>query len=565
MVIMSLMILIIAIALTPSTSSINTNSSTLTSVQGDGLSPILITRLASIVFLFSGALAYNALYIQSIGSGLSLYSGLFQVSVLSQSFDFFIFILAALILIPWPNKRIGFNSYVLSGPLVKEYSLILLFSALGSSLLLSSGNLLSMYLAIELQSFGVYILATIYRNSESATNAGLKYFLLGGLSSCLILLGCVLIYSYTGLIYFEDIYSITAASNFAVSNSSSLSLITGDINTIIQLGLVFIFVGFLFKVAGAPFHNWAPDVYNDVPTMVTTWLTIMPKIAILIVAFELISTSPIAGSLNSLIGSLGSIEALGQSKGVFLITNLLLISSFLSLIIGTIAGLAQVKIKRLLAYSTISHIGFLLLALSINTEDSLESFIFYLIQYSVTNLNTFFILLAFGYIINQGLRSNKKDISLISDLKGQFATNPLLSLSLALCLFSMAGIPPLMGFFAKAQVLYSSIQNGYYFISIIAILVSVVSAYYYLQIIRVMHFDSADSNDTSIITNPSLSTSVESDKGESLTLETSPVSVLNNTHTYLISVLTLSLTLFMLKPSILLNSIHLMALNIFYT
>jgi len=565
MVIMSLMILIIAIALTPSTSSINTNSSTLTSVQGDGLSPILITRLASIVFLFSGALAYNALYIQSIGSGLSLYSGLFQVSVLSQSFDFFIFILAALILIPWPNKRIGFNSYVLSGPLVKEYSLILLFSALGSSLLLSSGNLLSMYLAIELQSFGVYILATIYRNSESATNAGLKYFLLGGLSSCLILLGCVLIYSYTGLIYFEDIYSITAASNFAVSNSSSLSLITGDINTIIQLGLVFIFVGFLFKVAGAPFHNWAPDVYNDVPTMVTTWLTIMPKIAILIVAFELISTSPIAGSLNSLIGSLGSIEALGQSKGVFLITNLLLISSFLSLIIGTIAGLAQVKIKRLLAYSTISHIGFLLLALSINTEDSLESFIFYLIQYSVTNLNTFFILLAFGYIINQGLRSNKKDISLISELKGQFATNPLLSLSLALCLFSMAGIPPLMGFFAKAQVLYSSIQNGYYFISIIAILVSVVSAYYYLQIIRVMHFDSADSNDTSIITNPSLSTSVESDKGESLTLENSPVSVLNNTHTYLISVLTLSLTLFMLKPSILLNSIHLMALNIFYT
>lgn len=568
MVIMSLMILIIAIALTPSTSSINTNSvesSSLSYRGGDGLSPILITRLASIVFLFSGALAYNALYIQSIGSGLSLYSGLFQVSVLSQSFDFFIFILAALILIPWPNKRIGFNSYVLSGPLVKEYSLILLFSALGSSLLLSSGNLLSMYLSIELQSFGVYILATIYRNSESATNAGLKYFLLGGLSSCLILLGCVLIYSYTGLIYFEDIYSITAASN-AVSNSGSLSLISGDINTIIQLGLVFIFVGFLFKVAGAPFHNWAPDVYNDVPTMVTTWLTIMPKIAILIVAFELISTSPIAGSLNSLIGSLGSIDTLGQANGVFLITNLLLISSFLSLIIGTIAGLAQVKIKRLLAYSTISHIGFLLLALSINTEDSLESFIFYLIQYSITNLNTFFILLAFGYIINQGLRSNKKDINLISDLKGQFATNPLLSLSLALCLFSMAGIPPLMGFFAKAQVLYSSIQNGYYFISIIAILVSVVSAYYYLQIIKVMHFDSADSNDTSLITNPSLSSlAVESDKGESLTLESSPVSVLNNTHTYLISVLTLSLTLFMLKPSILLNSIHLMALNIFYT
>src|SRR6201989_2519183 len=286
----------------------------------------------------------------------------------------------------------------------------------------------------------------------------------------------------------------------------------------------------------------------------------MPKIAIIILSFEILSTiniESLASVNESVVSQFHSITHINK--------NLLLICSFLSLMIGTIVGLAQIKIKRLLAYSTISHIGFLLLALSINTEDSLESFIFYLIQYSVTNLNTFFILLAFGYIINQGLRSNKKDISLISELKGQFATNPLLSLSLALCLFSMAGIPPLMGFFAKAQVLYSSIQNGYYFISIIAILVSVVSAYYYLQIIRVMHFDSADSNDTSIITNPSLSTSVESDKGESLTLENSPVSVLNNTHTYLISVLTLSLTLFMLKPSILLNSIHLMALNIFYT
>jgi NADH-ubiquinone oxidoreductase chain 2 len=147
-------------------------------------------------------------------------------------------------------------SYV-SGPIVKEYSLIVLFSTLGSSLLLSSGNLLSMYLSIELQSFGVYILASIYRDSESATNAGLKYFLLGGLSSCLILLGCVLIYSYTGVINFEDIYSLLVSSN-------------SDISTILQLGLIFIFIGFFFKIAAAPFHNWAPDVYNDVPSIVTT-------------------------------------------------------------------------------------------------------------------------------------------------------------------------------------------------------------------------------------------------------------------------------------------------------
>jgi NADH-ubiquinone oxidoreductase chain 2 len=144
------------------------------------------------------------------------------------------------------TKPLGQESII--GPVVSEYSLIILFSTLGSSLLLSSGNLLSLYLSIELQSFGVYILATIYRNSESATSAGLKYFLLGGLSSCLILLGCVLIYSYTGLIYFEDIYSI-------IVSGPTMSMPYGDIGTVIQLGIILIFIGLLFKIAAAPFHN----------------------------------------------------------------------------------------------------------------------------------------------------------------------------------------------------------------------------------------------------------------------------------------------------------------------
>ena len=618
MVIISLMILIMAIALAPQSNSISnhvedkelnispsgikangtgdaqiSSVSTLgvASLARGGISPLIISRLTSIVFLFSGALAYNALYIQSIGSGLSLYSGLFQVTVLSQSFDLIIFILASLILIPWSNNfryldpikhslyqgkavlestsnssqsHAGINSSVetklityLTGPIVSEYSLIVLFSALGSSLLLSSGNLLSMYLSIELQSFGVYILATIYRNSESATSAGLKYFLLGGLSSCLILLGCVLIYSYTGVIYFEDIYSLVTAGIG----------INDDIITIIQLGLILIFIGFLFKIAAAPFHNWAPDVYNDVPTIVTTWLTIMPKIAIIILSFEMISTI----NLDVLtLESLGLVDSLESKIGSWpLIKNLLLISSFLSLIIGTIVGLAQIKIKRLLAYSTISHVGFMLLALSINTEDSLESLLFYLIQYSFTNLNSFFILLSFGYIIKKSINmpylsntsaiSSKEgsvhsDISLISELKGQFWSNPLLSLSLAICLFSMAGIPPLIGFFAKAEVLYSATQNGYYFISIIAIIVSVISAYYYLQIIKVMHFDS---DTASKVLPASITTNTEGSFNPNLAI--------SNTHSFIISTLTLSLLLFMLKPSILLNSIHLMALNIFYS
>lgn len=551
MVIISLMILIIAIALTsvptsayPIGESNQSKTGSVMSYGREGISPILFTRLTSIIFLFSGALSYNALYIQSIGSGLSIYSGLYQVTVLSQSFDLVIFILASLILIPWSNNiksvvesKLNTEKFTflpsISGPLVKEYSLIVLFSTLGSSLLLSSGNLLSMYLSIELQSFGVYILASIYRDSESATNAGLKYFLLGGLSSCLILLGCVLIYSYTGVINFEDIYSLLV----------SASGLNNDISTILQLGLILIFIGFLFKIAAAPFHNWAPDVYNDVPSIVTTWLTIMPKIAIIILASEIISTI--------------NLDVLSSQIGTYnfnLIKNLLLISSFLSLIIGTIVGLAQTKIKRLLAYSTISHVGFLLLALSINTEESLESLLFYLIQYSFTNLNIFLIILSFGYILKRNILNNNSsqdnsasssDINLISELKGQFISNPLLSLSMAISLFSMAGIPPLLGFFAKAGVLYSSTQNGYYFISLVAIIVSVISAYYYLQIIRVMHFDNVDiTNNNTAGLNPNLT--------------------VTNTHSFIISILTLSIILFILKPSILLNSIHLMALNIFY-
>ena len=225
------------------------------------ISSILFTRIASIVFIYAGALSLNALYIQSIGSGIGIYSGLFHVTTVSQLLDTFIFFIGSLILIAWPsisnsslvnsvagqfsiNKE---NSEITTARInnAAEYSLIVLFSTLGASLLVSSADLISMYLSIELQSFGVYILSTLYRDSESSTSAGLKYFLLGGLSSCLILLGAGLIYSYTGLTNFESIYSI-------VSVSDSQSITQG-----LSLGLIIIIVGFLFKIAAAPLHNWS--------------------------------------------------------------------------------------------------------------------------------------------------------------------------------------------------------------------------------------------------------------------------------------------------------------------
>lgn len=578
MIFISILILIVAIALP----SFNKQ-----------ISPILFTRISSIIFLYAGALSFNALYIQSIGSGIGIYSGLFHVTFVSQLLEVFLLITGSLILIAWPLKASTvstrtFELHSLNSNLEQsstinnsegkntvnqaatEYSLLVLFTTLGASLLISSADLVSMYLSIELQSFGLYILATLYRDSESATSAGLKYFLLGGLSSCLILLGAGLIYTFTGLTNFESIYSL-------ISVSDTHNIIQG-----LSLGFILIIVGFLFKIAAAPLHNWAPDVYNDSPTIVTIWLTIMPKISILILLLELQVQIGFMGELTSL--SLVSSPLLGQiGNSAYLIKNLLLISSLLSLIIGTVVGLAQTKIKRLLAYSTISHLGFILLALAINTEQSIDSMIFYIIQYSLTNLNTFLIIIALGYLIHNSvlqLNTNKtnnshsnrtengkeKDINLISELKGQFFSNPLLSLSLTVSLFSMAGMPPLIGFFSKQFVLYSAVQSGYYFMAIVAILVSVVSASYYLKIIRVLHSEAEENIHEDSISLPSFELDSKSEinlssKIENLTTESSLTP--SNIHSFLISSLTLSILLFVLKPSIILNSTQLLSLSLY--
>ena len=293
-------------------------------------------------------------------------------------------------------------------------------------------------------------------------------------------------------------------------------------------------IGYLFKVSAAPLHNWAPDVYNDSPTIVTIWLTIMPKISIFMFLLEI--QSQIGNSLLT----------------VFSITlkNLLLVSSLLSLIIGSVVGLAQSKIKRLLAYSTISHVGFILLALAINTEQGIDSFLFYIIQYSITNLNAFLILIALSYFYTSALKTKSnsllnsvQDIKYITELKGLFFNNPILSLSFTICLFSMAGVPPLLGFFSKQFVLYSAMQSEYYFIGIISILVSVITASYYLKIIKVLHTENKE---------------IKIEEGSDIQ------SSIPSLHSFMISSLTLFILLFILKPSILLNSTQLLALSLFF-
>ena len=561
------------------------------------ISSIHFTRISAIILLISGLLSLNILYIQSIGSGIGIYSGLFQITNISQTIEFFLLITGSLILIGWPLKQNKYSA---------DYSIIVLFSILGSSLLISSLDLISFYLSLELQSFGLYILSTLYRNSESSTNAGLKYFLLGGLSSCIILLGIGLIYAYTGLTQLESIYML---------------LLTTNIQYIIQgalLGIVLIVIGLLFKISAAPLHNWSPDVYDETPTIVTIWLTIIPKISLLIFILEIYSQLNIYSSIESILISLtGYINsnynslpwistipayALGGGQDleyntISIVKNIFLISSILSLIIGTVVGLAQIKIKRLLAYSTISHIGFMLLALAINTEQSIDSFLFYLFQYILTNLNIFLILLAISYIYNNKysiikanpLSLNIIDIKYIRDLQGLFFINPVLSLSLSLSLFSMAGIPPFVGFFSKQFVLYSALDSGYYFISLLGIIVSVISASYYLKIIKILHTSPENNNylysfynspygvssklgasatDELAYYNASLSTQCEEKQG----CNASPHPkgrgqdteiLLSQFHSLIISILSLFILLFILKPTLILNSTQVLSLTLF--
>lgn len=566
----------------------------------------MFRRISAISFTYAGVLALNTLDIQSIGSGIGLYSGLFKISFLSNFIAVFILLISSIIILIWPgvqptpasSQAIAYN-HIENESKSNEYCLIVLFNILGALFLISSLDLISMYLSIELQSFGLYILATLYKEKYSSTSAGLKYFLLGGLSSCIILLGCGIIYSYIGLTNLESIYAMisvyffnypslvfaqhspcVAAAGAAAGSALGLEqAMTYNLDLFrgISLGFILIFAGFLFKIAASPFHNWAPDVYDDSPTLVTTWLTIMPKISILILLLELmiysagapqigdtanavVSAGTLADGLQAAAGikvGVASLPLAGRLDLLEILTNLLILSSLLSLIIGSIVGLSQIRIKRLLAYSTISHIGFLLLALSIFSKSSIEAFIFYIIQYSITNLDIFLILLAFGYIFKvkqtkvpsnplKQIKINLTDVEYINNLKGIFYKNPLLSISFSICLFSFAGVPPLIGFFAKQQILYSSNSAGFYFLSVIAILVSVISASYYLKIIKVLH-----SYPNNFTTGLGLSESLK----EPVQRYPGNYNYFTSIHAFIIGILTLSIILFIFNPELIQNCI----------
>jgi len=455
---------------------------------------ILFNRVTIIALIY--CILHDMVSSSFISKGIGLHGGLLHITNITQIFHIFVFFISILILqltcfyprkvwIPEYSslKDLIFNKFIYyrtkiinkMGEHMKiiEYPLILLFVISGAVFLMSTNDLVSIFLSIELQSYGLYILSTIYRNSELSTTGGLIYFLLGGFSSCFILLGASLLYANSGTTSLDGLYIINSISDVNDNMTSWYK------SYYLNFSLLIFSVGFLFKVSAAPFHFWSPDVYDAIPTIVTTFVAIIAKISIFILLLELVYHT------NNYLSEFSWIYGL-------------LVSSFLSLIIGTVVGLTQFRIKRLLAYSTISHLGFILLALSVSSIESTQAFIFYLIQYSFSNLNVFIILITIGFsLYGYGLNNkeyknlldiNNSPVQLISQLKGYFYINPLLSLSLAITIFSFAGIPPLVGFFAKQMVLSAALDNGYIFLSLIAILTSVVGAVYYLNIIKEIFF-----------------------------------------------------------------------------
>nr|YP_009445516.1 NADH dehydrogenase subunit 2 [Bipolaris cookei]ATV95662.1 NADH dehydrogenase subunit 2 [Bipolaris cookei] len=552
---------------------------------------ILYSRATITILLISAFIAYDNLYLLFLAKGVGIFGGLFHTTATTNFFHLFIFLITSVVLLLtsfYPRKvwlkefsspaRLLFTKLIYYGTLllnkmgeqfkIIEYSLIILFIVTGSVFLISTSDLVSIFLSIELQSYGLYLLSTIYRDSEPATSGGLMYFLLGGLSSCFILLGTALLYANSGSTNLDSLYIITSISN--VSKDNLTGLLYWYKSYYIHISLLFIAVGFLFKVSAAPFHFWSPDVYDAIPTVVTTFVAIIAKISIFIFLLELVhyTSKPIL-DLD------------------FSWTTSLLFSSLLSLVVGTVVGLTQSRIKRLFAFSTISHVGFILLGLSIHTVESTQAFMFYLIQYSISNLNAFMLILTIGYSLycyvdnakstktigkqedinknNDNLSDvNNSPIQLIDQLKGYYYINPIIALSLGITLFSFAGIPPLIGFFGKQMILSAAIDNGYIFMALVAILTSVISAVYYLAIIKQIFFDRPDYiineelkdfNADGLITEKNSIVKKVNIKINNIVISTSL--------SLSISVITLVITLFIFIPEELLSLANILALILF--
>ena len=338
------------------------------------------------------------------------------------------------------NEREGITRF--------EFPVLILFAALGMLLMISANDLISLYVGLELQSLALYVIAAFRRDSTKSSEAGLKYFVLGALSSGMLLYGASMIYGFAGTTRFDTLATLFTGPN-------------ADPGVGVVVGLVFLLAGLAFKVSAVPFHMWTPDVYEGAPTPVTAFFAVAPKIA------------AIALLVRTMVGPFGELFEQWQ--------QIVILISILSMLLGALAAIWQQNLKRLLAYSSIGHVGYALVGLAAGSKEGITGIGVYMAIYLAMNVGTFCCVLSMR---RQGLMAEG-----IDDLAGLARNHPMMAAAMAVFMFSMAGIPPLAGFFGKLYVFLAAVNEGLYTLAIIGVLTSVVGAYYYLRIVKIMYFD----------------------------------------------------------------------------
>ena len=398
--------------------------------------------LSQLALLITGFLAFNL-----IGENAIIFSGTFVLDSLGSTFKVFILGFAIIALVYTRH-------YLKAHDLLRnEYFVLALMSILGMMVMVSGHSLLTLYLGLEIMSLSLYALIATARDRASAIEAALKYFVLGAIASGLLLYGMSMIYGISGSLDIAQISSFASASTLGSQQT-----------LILNFGLVFLVIGVAFKLGAVPFHMWVPDVYQGSPTSVTMFLSTVPKIAAIALLIRLL------------------IDGLGDLQHYW--ADLFMILAVLSIAVGSLVALTQSNIKRMLAYSTISHIGFVLLGFVTGVVDGYGAAVFYVLAYILMSLA------AFGSIIVLNRKGFEADQ--ISDFQGLSKHSPWFALIMLVVMLSMAGVPPFIGFYSKLFILQQVVAEGYVILAITAVIFAVISAYYYLQIIKTMYFDDVD-------------------------------------------------------------------------
>jgi NADH-quinone oxidoreductase subunit N len=413
--------------------------------------------------LFVAAIIISATALIAVFMGYSSFYSAFDDMFYSTRFTSFVKIIALSILIL--TIFISADFIEEERRISSEFLVLMMIATVGGMLMVSSNNLLPIYMALELQALSLYLLAAIKRDSSKSSEAGVKYFLLGSVASGLLLFGISLVYGFTGTTDLNDLLNYYRA-NF------------GHIPVAVFLGFTLIIIAMLFKVSAAPFHMWTPDVYEGSTTIVTTLFASLVKFISIIILIRLyFNLTFVWPDMNQIV----------------------IVVAILSLLVGAFGAIKQKNLKRLLAYSAIGHIGFVLAGLAVGDINSIKAMILYAVIYSSLSLGAFaFLLMLQDDSLDKSIDAKNDHIYELSAIAGLAKTSPAIGMCLAVIMFSMAGIPPLAGFFAKFYILLSVVGKGFYTLAIIAVLCSVVSAFYYLRVVKIAYFDGENSGQKNI-------------------------------------------------------------------